>query len=69
MNTTPVLQKHHEYTCKRCKRALYQRVHRGAMVKIFLFWLPLRKYLCTNCLTSQYVWVRNDDLRGNEIAA
>lgn len=59
MNVTPVQPKQTYPTCKKCKHILDLRVPRGPLVKVFLFWLPLKKYFCTNCLKSRYVIVKN----------
>ena len=44
------------YHCPKCKTEFDARLHRGALVKTFLFWLPLRRYACYNCKRKYYVW-------------
>lgn len=42
--------------CPKCgKAALDTRVHRPAMVKLFLFWLPLKRFECSSCFKRSYV--------------
>jgi hypothetical protein len=59
MNVTPIQQRQTYPTCKKCKHILHLRVPRGPLVKVFLFWLPLKKYFCTNCLRNRYIVVKN----------
>lgn len=68
MNVTPIQPRNHQHTCKRCKRVLYLRVHRSAVVKTLLFWIPLKKYFCTNCLTAQYVVDKDDQFSNANLA-
>ena len=44
------------YQCPKCKSEFDARVRRSSFVKIFLFWLPLRRYACYNCKRKFYVW-------------
>ncbi|MDB5287495.1 MAG: hypothetical protein JWR05_2444 [Mucilaginibacter sp.] len=46
--------------CSKCKTGLEDRMRRGFFVKNFLFWLPIRKYICYKCKRGQYVWVNNN---------
>jgi hypothetical protein len=48
----------HVALCYRCKTGLEDRVRRGSLVKCFLFWLPIRKYICYRCKRGRYVWVK-----------
>lgn len=42
--------------CPRCKKGrLYDRVPRAYFVKIFLFFLPLRRYKCYYCGKRPYI--------------
>ncbi len=41
--------------CWRCKSTLDHRVARGMLVRIFFFWLPMRRYFCYNCVRKRYV--------------
>jgi hypothetical protein len=42
--------------CPKCgKAALDTRVHRPAMVKLLLFWLPLRRFECSFCFKRSYI--------------
>jgi len=50
----PIKKKHF---CKSCNIELKQQVHRPWYIKKFLFFLPLRKYVCTKCLGEYYVSV------------
>lgn len=55
MNMTSVQQEQHFPVCKRCKGQMDLRVKRNPLIKLFLFWLPLKKYFCTHCLRGAYV--------------
>lgn len=46
--------KHHPI-CWKCKSSLDYRVPRGMMVKMLLFWVPLRRYYCYGCAKKRYV--------------
>jgi len=37
------------YFCPRCNTKLTDRVSRGILVKIFLFWMPARRFVCYTC--------------------
>lgn len=41
--------------CPRCKSELDNRVPRGFLVKKFLFFLPLKRYMCYKCQRKRYV--------------
>lgn len=41
--------------CWKCKSALDYRVPRGMLVKMFLFWMPLRRYFCYGCAKKRYI--------------
>lgn len=45
----------HVVLCKKCNKEL-ERVNRDSFVRVFLSWLPLKKYFCTRCLRSRYVF-------------
>jgi hypothetical protein len=43
-------------TCKKCNRGkLDVRAKRSALVKVALFWLPLKRYQCNYCYKKSYV--------------
>lgn len=42
--------------CKRCDMELRRQVHRTWFVKNILFFLPLRKYICINCLRTYHIF-------------
>jgi hypothetical protein len=42
--------------CKHCKQAFDDRVKRAAWVKTFLFWLPVKRYVCYKCNKKTYVF-------------
>jgi hypothetical protein len=55
-------------TCEHCNKGYHFRVRRGFLVRTFLFWLPVRRYLCTNCLKQHYVFgYRNPDQRRSHV--
>lgn len=60
VNVTPVQNMHTYPICKKCKQGLHLRIPRGVLIKTFLFWLPMKKYFCTNCLRKRYVIVKNN---------
>jgi transposase-like protein len=41
--------------CPRCKAELDSRVPRGFFVKKFLFFLPLKRYICYRCQRKRYI--------------
>ncbi len=41
-------------TCMYCKSTQLERIPRPKAVKIFLGWLPLKRYICYNCVSKQY---------------
>jgi hypothetical protein len=41
--------------CGKSNRTDLERVSRGALVKVFLFWLPLKKYKCYKCMRNRWV--------------
>jgi hypothetical protein len=45
--------------CAKCNSKLDQRVPRGVIVKTFLFWLPIKRYLCFKCNKKKYVLSKN----------
>jgi len=42
--------------CKKCKAPFDERIKRHRLVRLFLFFLPLRRYHCWSCNSKQYVW-------------
>lgn len=42
------------YHCVRCKKKLHARVKRNVFIKTFLFFLPIKIYFCSKCLTNRY---------------
>ena len=40
--------------CPKCKNELHDRIHRAFFVKTFLFWLPLKRYMCYRCQRKIY---------------
>ena len=43
-----------EPICPKCKNELDARIRRGFLVKTFLFWLPIKRYICYNCHRKLY---------------
>jgi ribosomal protein L37AE/L43A len=41
--------------CPKCKDELDNRVPRGFFVKHFLFFLPLKRYVCYRCQRKRYI--------------
>lgn len=41
--------------CFKCNKKMEDRTPRGALVKTFLFWLPLKRYRCYSCGRKRYV--------------
>jgi hypothetical protein len=51
------VKKNNVRLCPKCKKGqLDNRVRRGFFVKNFLFWLPLKRYLCYTCTRKTYVY-------------
>ncbi|RVT99835.1 hypothetical protein EOD41_15455 [Mucilaginibacter limnophilus] len=42
--------------CPSCKGNMLSRIPRGFIVKTFLFWLPIKKYMCYKCQRKTYLW-------------
>jgi hypothetical protein len=43
--------------CKKCHRGvLDSRVKRALLVKVALFWLPIKRYKCNNCNKKTYLF-------------
>jgi hypothetical protein len=55
-NTNLVSTHKKTHFCRRCKSELDTRVPRGPFVKTFLFWLPLKRYVCYGCYRKLYKW-------------
>ena len=49
-------KKYKKEKCDHCEREYQLRVKRGFLVKTFLFWLPVKRYLCGNCMKHYYVY-------------
>jgi hypothetical protein len=47
--------------CKHCHKASLSRIHRSAFVKMFLFWLPLKRYICYRCHRKTYRWSKSQE--------
>jgi len=41
--------------CRKCNIEFEERVRRGFVAKYVFFWLPLKRYICLNCLRRYYV--------------
>jgi hypothetical protein len=41
--------------CSKCGRRYSTWIERTLLVKIFLFWLPLKRYMCNNCGRSRHL--------------
>ncbi len=48
--------KYKKEKCHHSEREYQLRVKRGFFVKTFLFWLPVKRYLCGTCLKHYYVY-------------
>jgi len=46
-----------ELLCPRCKKSISprDRVSRGWFARTFLFWMPLRRFMCYNCNRKHYI--------------
>ncbi len=44
--------------CTKCKKKMDIRVTRGIIIKTLLFWLPIRRYKCSNCRSKRYILYR-----------
>jgi hypothetical protein len=42
--------------CSKCKKGRLERTKRARFVKIFLFWLPIRRYKCDMCGRKVYLF-------------
>lgn len=49
--------------CQKCANGVLDRTHRPLLMKLLLFWLPLKKYRCNYCGKKTYI------LGGDELAA
>lgn len=47
---------HRSPYCRKCGNQNINRIPRGRFVKMFLFWLPLKKYICYRCHHKTYRW-------------
>lgn len=54
-NITPIrpLAAQKELRCRGCKASI-SRIKRGPFVKTFLFWLPIKRYVCYRCNRKTY---------------
>jgi hypothetical protein len=41
--------------CPKCKEEFAYRIHRSFLFKLFLFWLPVRRYYCNYCRQKMYI--------------
>jgi len=41
--------------CKKCEHGIVERVQRGFFLKNVLFFLPVKKYMCTGCFRQWLV--------------
>jgi hypothetical protein len=41
--------------CGRGERADLERIRRTTFMKIFLFWLPIKRYKCYNCKRNKWI--------------
>lgn len=46
---------HRELHCRGCKSSI-SRIKRGRFVKVVLFFLPLKRYVCYKCYRKTYRW-------------
>jgi hypothetical protein len=45
------------HECKKCRKGLLQsRVKRAFLIKIALFWLPIKRYKCNYCDKKSYLF-------------
>ncbi len=43
--------------CTKCDvGVLDTRVPRSLFIKLFFFWLPLKRYRCSSCWKKTYIW-------------
>jgi len=43
--------------CPRCKKGyLSKRAKRSLLIKVLLFWLPIKRYKCSYCAEKVYVF-------------
>ena len=47
--------------CKHCRKASLSRIQRGAIIKAFFSWLPLKRYICYRCHRKTYRWSKRQD--------
>ncbi len=45
-----------KFMCPHCEVKLEYRIPRGLLVKLFLFWWPVRRFQCFKCMRKIYVW-------------
>jgi len=51
------MKKKHGKKCPKCETGiLKERVNRPLGFKIFLFWLPFKRYQCNTCAKKTYVF-------------
>jgi len=53
---TPVKKEKKLHICRKCKSPLDTHIHRGFFVKHFLFFLPLKRFICYGCKRKTYRW-------------
>lgn len=52
----PVKKEKKLHICRKCKTPLDSHIHRSFFVKYFLFFLPLKRYMCYGCKRKTYRW-------------
>ncbi|MDN3547128.1 hypothetical protein [Mucilaginibacter aquaedulcis] len=52
---------HEAPLCKHCRKASLNRIHRGSFVRTYLFFLPLKRYICYRCHRKTYRWSKRQE--------
>jgi transposase-like protein len=48
-----------ESGCPKCKKGqLTERVKRNTLIRVFLFWLPIKRYKCWACNRKSHILIR-----------
>jgi hypothetical protein len=60
-NNTPIksIQNVLMCPCGQTERANLERIRRTAFMKVFLFWLPLKRYKCYKCQQNKWIMQSN----------
>ena len=53
-NDSKNAKKYHPH-CNKCGGIFEKRIPRDFKVKFFLWWVPLRRYYCSNCGSDYYI--------------